>query len=66
MMDYLWSTIMKFVLCLMIIALCVVSCAAFNKQLNLDNDNVAEEALEAAVENYFGLPPDSIDFTPGN
>ena len=39
-------------------------CAYINRSLNLPNDNVIEQSIEAVIDSKLDLPPGSIDLTP--
>jgi hypothetical protein len=57
-------------LTIVVICLCPVACTTINKKLNLDDDNIAEEILEAVIEDRFNLDidlsPESPENTPRN
>ena len=63
-LQQVWSLLMKGCAVLMILGAAMGGCMYMNDQLGLEDDHIAEQLLEDAVEDYLGLPDDSIDFSP--
>lgn len=60
--PYAWAAVI--IAITLIICCSVGGCSAINQKLGLPQDHIVEELSERAIEEYLGLPEDSIDFTP--